>query len=394
MFQVPGRIFLHTPGPTNIPDDVLRAMHRPAEDFASPAFTTTARGCLDDLKKVFRTSGEVFCFISNGHGAWEVPLVNLLEPGDTVLVPVTGRFSDAWAQMAERLGLHVRTTPADLTRAVDPQQVRDEIEADTEHAIRAILCVHTETASGARNDIAAIRRILDETGHPALLVVDAIASLAIEKFDMDGWGVDCAMSASQKGLMMPPGLAFLAFNNRAMTVAERCRHPRRYWDLQFRRGELSYMWFHGTPPLQQVWGLRAALDRVLGEGIDRVVERHRRLADATRAAVVHWSKAGALSFQCRDATARANAVTAIRVADGHDVDGMRRMASERYNLILGGGLGELEKKVFRIGHLGDLNEPMILGALATTELALRRSGIPIEPGGVEAALCSLEVSAG
>ncbi|MEZ5847654.1 MAG: aminotransferase class V-fold PLP-dependent enzyme [Geminicoccaceae bacterium] len=388
MSHRPGRIFLHTPGPTNVPDSVLSAMHRPAEDFASPEFARTARSCLDDLKKVFRTDGEVFSFIANGHGVWEVPLVNLLEPGDRVLVPLAGRFSAAWAEMAEHLGLEVVTTPADLTRAIAPDAVREMLERDRDHAIRAVLCVHTETASGARTDLRAIRRAIDDAGHPALLVVDAIASLAVETFDMDGWGIDCALSASQKGLMMPPGLAFAALGRRAMERAQSCNHPRRYWDLQFRRGDPTYMWFHGTPPLQQVWGLRAALDRILAEGVDEVIARHRRLADAVRAAVARWSAAGALSFQCRNETERANAVTAVRV-EGGDPDAMRKLAHERYNLSLGGGLGELEHRVFRIGHLGDLNEPMILGALATTELALQECGIAVQPGGVEAAIAAL-----
>ncbi|MEZ5826520.1 MAG: aminotransferase class V-fold PLP-dependent enzyme [Geminicoccaceae bacterium] len=389
MVHRPGRNFLHTPGPTNIPDAILSAMHRPAEDFAAPEFTETARGCLDDLKGVFRTEGEVFAFIANGHGSWEVPLVNLLEPSDTLLVPLAGRFSAAWAEMAERLDLKLRTIPADLTRAIDPNAVGEALAADRSRDIRAVLCVHTETASGTRSDIAAIRKAMDDAGHPALLVVDAIASLAIEPFEMDGWGIDCALTASQKGLMMPPGLAFVALGEKAMEVAERCRHPRRYWDLQFRRGDLSYMWFHGTPPLQQVWGLRAALDRIRAEGLEQVIRRHRRLADAVRAAVAHWSGAGALCFQCRNPDERADAVTAIRVADGHDPDAMRRLARERYNLSLGGGLGDLEGKIFRIGHLGDLNEPMILGALATAELALLESGVPITSGGTTAAITSL-----
>lgn len=384
----PGRVFLHTPGPTNTPDRILRAMHRANEDFAATDFTEVARSCLGDLCRVFRTSGTCFTFISNGHGAWEVPLVNLLEPGDAVLVPLAGRFSQSWAEMASAVGLDVVTTPADLTRAIDPAAVEEVLRADKEQRIKAVLCVHTETASGCRTDVPAVRRALDAAGHPALFIVDAIASLAIEAFDMDGWGIDCALTASQKGLMMPSGLSMVAFNERAMRIAETCTHPRRYWDIQFRRGDMSYMWFHGTPPLQQIWGLRTALDMIFEQGLDSVVARHQRLADATRAAVAQWSTAGGLAFQGAIPAERSNAVTAIRVDQGNP-DSMRQLARERFNLALGGGLGELAGRTFRIGHLGDLSEPMLLGALATTELALQLGGFPHRRGGVDAAIASL-----
>ena len=228
--SLPGRIFLHTPGPTNVPDRVLRAMHRACEDFAAPEFTETARGCLRDLARLFGTPGECFAFTANGHGAWEIPLVNLLEPGDHVLVPLAGRFSAAWAEMAERLGLEVHTTPASLERAIDANDVERVLRADDRRQIKAVLCVHTETASGARTDLEAVRAAIDAVGHPALLIVDAIASLAIEPFSMERMRIDCAITASQKGLMMPPGLAFVALSPDAMRIAERCTHPRRYWD--------------------------------------------------------------------------------------------------------------------------------------------------------------------
>ncbi len=384
-----GRIFLHTPGPTNVPDRVLRAMHRACEDFASPEFTEIARSCLTDLSRLFGTTGETFVFAGNGHGAWEVPLVNLLEPGDQVLVPLAGRFSAAWADMAQHLGLEVTRTPNDLTRAIDPSVVEEALRSDTARRIKAVLCVHTETASGSRTDLRAIRDAIDATDHPALLVVDAIASLAIEPFAMDEARIDCAISASQKGLMMPPGLGFVALGGRAMAIAERCNHPRRYWDVQFRRGELSYMWFHGTPPLQQVWGLREALDMIAEEGIDHVIRRHRRLAEATRAAVACWAGAGALSFQCRREDERSNALTAVRAEPGHDTETLRELVRRRFNVVLGGGLGDLEGRVFRIGHLGDLNEPMILGALGAIELGMRLAAIPHRSGGVEAATARL-----
>lgn len=387
-----GRIFLATPGPTNVPDRVLRAMHRAAEDFAAPAFSGIARSCLDDLAKVFGTTGEVFCFIGNGHAAWEVPLVNLVEPGETVLMPVSGRFSQHWADMAEMLGLEVLRLEMDRRLPLDAGRIADCLRADLEHRIKAVLIVQTETATGIRSDIEAIRGTIDEAGHPALFVIDAIASLAIEPFAMDDWGIDCALTASQKGLMGAPGLCFAALGERALGVAESCRHPRRYFDVGFRRGAMTYQWFHGTPPLQQIWGLREALDMLLEEGLDEVINRHRRLADAVRACVARWSEAGALSFHASEPASRANGITAIRTAPGVDPDAMRRCARDTYSTALGAGLGELEGQAFRIGHMGDLNEPMILGTLATVELAMRRSAIPFGSGGMDAAIESLALA--
>ena len=384
-----GRIFLATPGPTNVPDRVLRAMHRAAEDFAAPPFSDTARACLLDLARVFATSGRVFCFIGNGHAAWEVPLVNLVEPGDAVLVPVSGRFSQSWAEMAECLGLETIRLEQPRDRPLDPAAIETALRADRGQKIKAVLAVQTETATGITSDMVAIRRAIDAVGHPALFVVDAIASLAAEPFAMDEWGIDCALTASQKGLMLPPGLAFVALNDRALAMAETCRHPRRYFDLNFRRGAQTYQWFHGTPPLQQIWGLRESLDMLFEEGLDAVVARHRRLADAVRACVGAWAEAGALDFHCPVPDARSNAVTAIRTSPGIDPDAIRRLARDHYQTALGAGIGDLEGKAFRIGHLGDLNEPMILGTLAATELALRHLGVPHGAGGLEAAIESL-----
>jgi alanine-glyoxylate transaminase/serine-glyoxylate transaminase/serine-pyruvate transaminase len=384
-----GRHFLQLPGPTNVPERVLRAMARGGNDFAAADFVAMTRACLDDLKQVFGTSGEVFAFSANGHGAWELALVNLLDPGDTVLVPGTGRFSASWAEMARRLGFAVEELPPDWRRAADPQAVEDALRADPAGRIKAVLLVHTETATSTRTDLAAMRAAIDAAGHPALLVVDAIASLAIEPFAMDEGRIDVAMTASQKGLMLPAGMAFLAVNHRALELAERCTYPRRYWDLQFRRGAESYMWWHGTPPVQMIWGLREALDMLLEEGLDVVVARHARLAEAVRRCIEAWSAAGALEFNALVPTERANAVTAIRVAQGVDPDRLRKLCQERLDVSLGGGLGALWGKAFRIGHLGDLNVPMVLGALAAIETALRSEGVPHGPGGLEAAVAHL-----
>lgn len=384
-----GRHFLQLPGPTSVPERVLRAMHRAGNDFAEPGFAALTRSCLHDLGRVFGTEGEVFAFSANGHGAWELALVNFLEPGDTVLVPGTGQFSRSWAEMARRLGFSVIELPADWRRAADVAAVKRALAEDREHRIKAVLVVHTETAAGTRSDLAAIRGALDRTAHPALFFADAIASLAVEPFAMDEWGIDVALAASQKGLMLPPGLAFLAVGERAMTVAERCRYPRRYWDLQFRRGSEPYMWWHGTPPVQMIWGLREALDMLLEEELAQVIARHRRLAEAVRRCVEAWSACGTLALNAVSPAERANAVTTVLTAAGISPDRLRRVCRDSFAISLGAGLGELEGKAFRIGHLGDLNAPTVLGALAGIEAAMRVCGIPYGPGGLDAAVAWL-----
>ena len=291
-----GRHLLMLPGPTNVPERVQRAMLRPADDFAGPDFMAVAESCFADLRRVFATEGEVVMCTTNGHGAWEMALVNLFDPGDALLVPGSGRFSMSWAEMAEALGFTVETTPIDWRRAVDPAAVEAVLRADRRHRIKGVLLVHTETATGARTDLVAVRRAIDAARHPALLVVDAIASLAVEPFAMDEMGIDLAIAASQKGLMLPVGLAFLALGEKARSTTLRCRYPRRYWDLRSRRGAQSYMWFHGTPPVSHVQGLRAALDMILEEGLPAVIERHARLAHAVRACVTAWSEAGAMEL--------------------------------------------------------------------------------------------------
>jgi alanine-glyoxylate transaminase/serine-glyoxylate transaminase/serine-pyruvate transaminase len=392
--QAPGRVergrhFLQLPGPTPVPERVSRAMHRAGHDFAEPGFAALTRSCLHDLGRVFGTAGEVFAFSANGHGAWELALVNFLEPGDAVLVPGTGQFSRSWAEMARRLGFAVVELPADWRRAADVAAVEQALREDRAHRIRAVLAVHTETAAGTRSNLRAIRRALDAARHPALLVADAIASLAVEAFAMDDWGIDVALAASQKGLMLPPGLAFLAVGREAMAAAERCRHPRRYWDLQFRRGGEAYMWWHGTPPVQMIWGLREALDMLLEEGLEQVVARHHRLAEAVRRCVLAWAEGGALMLNAVEPSERANAVTTIRTATGSDPDRLRRICRDAFAISLGAGLGELQGKAFRIGHLGDLNAPTVLGALAGVEAALRVCGISHGRGGLEAAVAWL-----
>lgn len=381
-----GRHFLQLPGPTPVPDRVLRAMHRAGNDFAESSFVELSRGCLRDLAAVFGTSGEVFGFSANGHGAWEAALVNLLDPGDTVLLPGTGQFSRSWAEMARRLGLTVVELPADWRRAADLQAVEATLARDERHLIKAVLAVHAETATSTRSDLAAMRAILDGLRHPALLVADLIASLAVEPVAMDAAGIDVAFAASQKGLMLPAGLAFLAVGTNGLAAAERCRHPRRYWDIGFRRGEQAYIWWHGTLPVQMVWGLRAALDMLLEEGLGAVATRHFRLAEAVRRCVDAWAAAGALELNALVPAERANAVTTILARPEGAADRLRRCCQQEFAISLGGGLGDLHGRAFRIGHLGDLNAATILGVLAGIEAALRRCRVPHGRGGLDAAV--------
>ncbi len=381
-----GRLFIQTPGPTNIPERVLQAVARSGIDFASPRFRELAAGCLHDLKSIFKTEGEVFAFAANGHGAWEAALQNLFTPGDAVLAPTTGRFSAVWAEMGRKLGLEVIETRTDWRSGIDIDLAAEILGRDRDHRIKGILAVHTETATGVRNDLPALRAVLDQLDHPALLVADTIASLAIEEFAMDDWGIDAALAASQKGLMMPVGMSFLALGPRALERTRSAQLPRAYWDVQFRLGDEVYRWFYGTPPEQLVFGLREALDMIAEEGLDQAISRHRRLADAVRAAVTAWGRGGALEINAINPHERANAVTGVRVSEPIDPEAIRSITRAEFNVALGGGLAELTGKVFRIGHLGDLNEAMIIGTLGAVELSLKRSGAAFGEGGVAAAI--------
>ncbi len=380
-----GRDFIHLPGPTNIPDRILQAMHRPVVDFAGAEFSKMARGCLDELRRVFQTAGPVYAYSANGHGAWEVVLDNLIAPGEHVLMPDTGRFSESWTEMAAALGVHVTKTDAYHDRPIDPAAIEALLSADAGHAIKAVLMVQVETSTGVTHDVAAVRRAIDAAGHPALLLVDAIACLACIDLPMDAWGVDLVVAASQKGLMMPPGMAFVAVGARAQQVAANGGAPRRYWDWRMREGEESYYWFYGTPPIQMMYGLRESLDMLFEEGLPQVFRRHERLAEATRRAVARWGEAGELVFQCQVPEARSNIVTAVRFPSGADPDALRVMCRDRLSVAFGGGIGPFVGQLLRIGHLGDLNEPMLLGALGTLEVAMRASGVPHKGGGVDAA---------
>ena len=381
-----GHEFLHSPGPTHIPDRVLRAMHRQPLDLVDGRLKAIAKSCFDDLRDVFRTSGKVFIYAANGHGGWEAALANICVPGDMVLVPEIGHFSASWADHARALGLETEVIPGDWRQAVDPQRITERLREDRAGRIKAVLAVQVDTGTAVASDIAAIRAAIDAAGHPALLVADTIASLAAMPFEMDGWGVDVAIAASQKALMCPPGLAIVAANERALAACAALPRRHRYWDWAPRVGDEYYTLFCGTMPEHLMFGLREALDMIKEEGLPAICRRHRRLAGAVHAAVEVWSEAGALSFNATVPAQRAVSVTAIRTAEGIDAAAIRTHARESLGVSVAGGLGALSGKAFRIGHLGDLNEPMVLGCLAALEVALIKLGVPHGRNGVRAAV--------
>ncbi len=385
--RIPGRRLLHSPGPSPVPDEVLHAMSRQPMDLADPRVMATIEACERGLKRLLGTeSAEVFMYICNGHGMWEVVIENLLLPGGTALVPGTGHFSEQWALQAEALGRQVRRTPWREGHVIDLDAVSAALRDDTAHEIVAVFAVHTDTASGVTNDLAALRQAMDATGHPALLVVDAVASLGVEPLHMDKLRANVVLGASQKGLMCPPGLGLVAVDATALAVSQRNPAPRYYWDWEMRRGPMSYNKFCGTPPLSLLAGLEAALALIFNEGLPQVWARHALLASAVQAAVQGWREGGALDFFCVDAARRSAAVTAITVAEGIDVDALRSSARETFQVAMAGGLGVLFGRAFRIGHLGDQNAPGILGALAGVEATLRAHGVPVGQGGVQRAV--------
>lgn len=387
--RIPGHRFLHSPGPSRVPDEVLHAMSRQPMDLADPRVDRTIAACEVGLKRLLHTTSDVFLYATNGHGAWEAVIANLVAPGSAVLIPGTGHFSEGWAAQAEAFGARVIRTPWIEGRPIDPAVIEATLRADEAHEIVAVFAVHTDTASGISSDLAALRAAIDRAGHPALFVVDVVASLGAAPFDMDALRANVVLGASQKGLMVPPGLGFVAVDARAFEFASRNPAPRFYWDWRPRQSELSYRKFCGTPPQSLLAGLEAALGLIFQEGEAAVLARHRRLADAVHAAVARWSEGGALRFFCEVPAARSTSVTTIAVGDGVDPEALRSVARERFEVAIAGGLGPLAGRVFRIGHLGDLNPAMILGALAGVEAALVVRRVPIGRGGVECAIARL-----
>ena len=381
-----GREFLHTPGPTNIPDRILNAMHRPAMDFASPVFADMAAKLFEDLKDVFQTSSEVFLYTSSGHGGWEGTFVNCFSPGDTVLLPEIGRFGRVWGDMAERLGLKVRRVPGSWRHPIDPAVIEDVLSKDKAHEIKGVLAVHVETATGAISDMPAIRRAMDAANHPALLICDAIASFACVPLPMRDWGIDVVIAASQKGLMLPPGLGICAVSEKALAASFESCSQMEYFSWPQRLKSESYSRFCGTAPEHLVFGLVESLAMLREEGWPQVFKRHTRLATAVRKTVEAWGQAGALEHNIVAPQARADSLTVVRTPEGMNADIIRATARETFSVAMGGSLGDLVGRVFRIGHMGDLNEPMIIGALGGIEAALRVCQVPIGQGGVGAAV--------
>ena len=388
--RLPGHRFLHSPGPTRVPDEVLHAMSRQPMDLSDPRLDNCIAACEAGLKRLLQTSAsDVYFYAANGHGAWEAVIANLVAPGQAVLVPGTGHFSESWAVQTEAMGGRVIRTPWVEGLPIDPAEIEAVLRADEAHEITAVFVVHTDTASGITNDLAALRAAIDRTGHPALFVVDVVASLAAAPFAMDALRADVALGASQKGLMVPPGLAFVAANARAMDASRLNTTPRFYWDWQRRQSPLVYRKFCGTPPQSLVFALEASLGLIALEGIEEVFARHRRIADAVHAAVACWSEAGALSFFATVPSSRSVSVTTIAVGEGVDPEALRSIARERFQVAVAGGLGSLTGRAFRIGHLGDMNEAMILGCLAGIEAAMTVQGIPFGRGGVDRAISRL-----
>ena len=377
-----GRHFLQIPGPTNVPDRVLRAISAPTIDHRGPEFSALAREVLGGLKRVFETSGPVVVYPSSGTGAWEAALVNTLSPGDRVLMIETGHFATLWRNMAERLGLEVELIPTDWRRGADPAGIEERLAEDREHGIKAIAVVHNETSTGCASQIPEVRSAMDRAGHPALLMVDTISSLGSMDYRHDEWGVDVTVGCSQKGLLLPPGLGFNAISEKALEASGSAHLPRSYWDWRpvLESNEMGF--FPYTPPTNLLFGLREALTLLFEEELENVFARHARHAEATRRAVRAWG----LEILCQNPEEYSNSLTAVLVPEGHDADELRRIILDRFDMSLGAGLGRLAGKIFRIGHLGDFNDLMLAGTLSGVEMGLALSGIPFERGGVTAAL--------
>lgn len=388
--RIPGIRFVHSPGPTHVPAEVMHAMQRPMTDLSDPRVAAMIAECESGMKRLLHSpNSEVFLFASNGHGMWESAAANLASPQHTLLLAGSGHFSDQWAVQIEGLGIALQRTACQEGHPLDVAAIEQALREDKDHRISAVMVVHTDTASGVTSDLAAVRRAIDAAAHPALYAVDVVASLAASPFDMDALGVDVALGSSQKGLMMPPGLGFVAVNAQAMAWAARYAEPRVYWDWQRRQSVHQSAKFCGTPPLAHIAGLETAIALLEAEGLSNVWARHQRLAGAVHAAVERWAVHGAMRFHARLPETRSASVTAIEVAPGIDPEALRTVARERFQVAMAGGLGPLAGRVFRIGHLGDMNEPMILGALAGIEAAMTVQKIPFGTDGVAAAVAYL-----
>jgi len=377
-----GRHFLQIPGPTNLPDQVLRAIDQPIIDHRGPEFAELGRQVLGGLKKVFRTSGPVIVFPSSGTGAWEAALVNTLSPGDRALMFETGHFATLWRTMAQRLGLEVEWIPGDWRRGVDPAQLEERLKRDPQHQIRAVCAVHNETSTGVTTRIGELRSAIDSAKHPALFLVDTISSLGSIDYRHDEWRVDVTVGGSQKGLMLPPGLSFNAISAKAQEASRRAGFNRSYWDWTAMLEANQTGYFPYTPATNLLFGLRESLRMLEEEGLDNVFARHARHAEATRIAVRAWG----LELNSIDPREHSSSLTAVLMPAGHDEAKLRAVILDRFDMSLGQGLGKAKGKLFRIGHLGYFNDLMLCGTLAGVEMGLQVAGVPSRTGGVTAAM--------
>jgi alanine-glyoxylate transaminase/serine-glyoxylate transaminase/serine-pyruvate transaminase len=384
-----GRHFLQVPGPSNVPDRILRAIDRPVIDHRGPEFQALAKSVLAGLKDVFRGKGPVVVYPASGTGAWEAALSNTLSPGDKVLMFETGHFANLWRELARKLGLEIEFVAGDWRHPIDPAAVEAKLKEDRGHTIKAVCAVHNETSTGVVSDIARIRRAIDAAGHPALYFVDAVSSLASLDYRHDEWGVDVAVSASQKGLMLPPGLGFNAIGEKALAAHKTAKMPRAFWDWSAMLAANANGFFPYTPNTNLLYGLNESLAMIAEEGLDHVIARHARHGAATRAAVRVWG----LPFQCADDSAFSDTLTAIALPDGVNADTVRGVILENFDVSLGQGLGKAAGRLFRIGHLGDFNDVMLIGTLAGVEMGLGLAKVPHSKGGVQAAMDHLAKTA-
>jgi alanine-glyoxylate transaminase/serine-glyoxylate transaminase/serine-pyruvate transaminase len=377
-----GRHFLQIPGPTPLPDRILRAMDTPIIDHRGPEFAKLAKRCLEGIKTIFKTPNPVIIYTATGTGAWEAALINTLNAGDRVLMVETGQFATLWKKMAENIGLKPEFIPTDWRIGADPNAIEQYLRKDTKKEIKAVCVLHNETSTGCLSPIAEIRKAIDAAGHPALLLVDTISSLASTDYRHDEWGVDVTVGGAQKGLMLPPGMSFNAVSDKALAASKNSKLPKSFWSWDDMLNMNKVGFFPYTPATQMLHGLAAGIDMLHEEGLDNVFARHDRLAEATRRAVRAWG----LEIMCRDAKYYSPTITAVMLPDGHNADAFRSLALDTFNISYGASFGQYAGKYFRIGHLGDVNDGQQLGALGITEMALSLAGIPHKKGGVQAAL--------
>jgi alanine-glyoxylate transaminase/serine-glyoxylate transaminase/serine-pyruvate transaminase len=388
--RMAGRHFLHIPGPTPVPDRILRAMDTPMIDHRGPEFSKLAKKCLEGIKTIFKTTNPVIIYTATGTGAWEGALVNTLSPGDKVLMVETGQFATLWKKMAEKLGLQAELIPTNWRVGTDPKLIEARLREDKAKEIKAVCVLHNETSTGCASPIAEIRKAIDAAGHPALFMVDTISSLASMDYRHDEWGVDVSVGGAQKGLMLPPGMSFNAISDKAIAASKTSKLTKSFWAWDEMLAMNKVGFFPYTPGTQMLHGLAVGIDMLHEEGLDNVFARHDRFAAATRACVKAWG----LDTVCGDPRYHSSTLTAVMLPEGHNADQFRALALETFNISYGASFGALAGKYFRIGHLGDINDAMLMGGLSVTEMALELFGVPFKKGGVQAAMASLVAAHG